>query len=197
MNMQLIASNCLRALVAQHGRVIIDRDDVADFFGLSVDEVMAVVRVFETTPDFGAREEELAELLTGGSPVSLWWNGYAKSKALSVGSVEMALRELATMLPNAPRAHKVEDATTPFEDFYKPYPRKVAKASARKAWAKMPEPDRQAAVSGVKVYAQVWKSRGADEIRFCPHPASWLNGRRWEDEESEAPSSSMGRGTHC
>lgn len=28
--------------------------------------------------------------------------------------------------------------------------------------------------------------------RYIPYPASWLNGRRWEDEPDEMPSASQG-----
>jgi len=69
-----------------------------------------------------------------------------------------------------------------FEEFWDVYPRKVAKQDAVKAFAKL-KPDAAfvaVLVAAVKRHAQSeqWQ-RG---IQFVPHPASWLNGRRWEDE---------------
>jgi hypothetical protein len=70
--------------------------------------------------------------------------------------------------------------TQDFNDFWKLYPNKSAKLAAAKAWKK-------AAVSlqvvkdalAWQTQQQGWtKERGA----FVPHASTWLNGRRWEDE---------------
>src|SRR5262249_45963321 len=68
-----------------------------------------------------------------------------------------------------------------FDRFWGAYPRKVSKAQARSAWDKL-QPD--AALVGVILSAldrhkqtEQWR-----ETKFIPYPATWLNGRRWEDE---------------
>jgi hypothetical protein len=70
-----------------------------------------------------------------------------------------------------------------FETFWSVYPRKVGKDAARKAFAKR-KPD---AVLLEKMLATLqWQCRSRDWLRddgqFIPHPASWLNAARWEDE---------------
>lgn len=70
-----------------------------------------------------------------------------------------------------------------FDAFWSAYPRKTAKGAARKAWAVLnPSPDLQTrileAVSQHRSCRQ-WLSEGG---RFIPHPATWLNQKRWEDE---------------
>jgi hypothetical protein len=65
-----------------------------------------------------------------------------------------------------------------FETFWKIYPRKTAKGAARKAWDKLTEETRKAALTGAKRFA-------ADPNRedlWTPYPATWLNAEQWEDE---------------
>lgn len=68
-----------------------------------------------------------------------------------------------------------------FTEFWQAYPRKVGKGAAEKAWAKL-KPDLQIVLS-----ALAWQSRQdgwtKDQGVFIPHPATYLNQRRWEDEK--------------
>ena len=67
-----------------------------------------------------------------------------------------------------------------FSDFWQAYPRRVAKREAEKAWAKIALSEHQAVLDGLARYiAYEWQGR---EMCFIPHAASWLRGRRWEDE---------------
>ena len=75
-----------------------------------------------------------------------------------------------------------ETGLIPFEDFYQHYPRKASKENARKAWKKMSDEDRKEAIRVVQIYS--WPNDSA----FIPHPATWLNARRWEDELDKTPS---------
>ena len=67
--------------------------------------------------------------------------------------------------------------------FWPAYPRKVAKEAARKAAAKV----LAAGADPAEVMAGLEAARASDQWtrdggRYVPHPATWLNGRRWEDE---------------
>lgn len=68
-----------------------------------------------------------------------------------------------------------------FEEFWSIYPRKEAKGAAWKVWQRLrsrPSPDILAeAVERAKATDQWQKEAG----KFIPHPATWLNQRRWED----------------
>jgi hypothetical protein len=67
--------------------------------------------------------------------------------------------------------------------FWNSYPKKVQKQKALQAWKKLnpAEELQQAILSDVtaKANSEQWTK---DDRQFCPHPASYLNGRRWEDE---------------
>jgi len=74
-----------------------------------------------------------------------------------------------------------------FELFWKSYPKKIAKPNALKAWLKIkPDDDLSQKMIGA-VKQQKLSDR---DIQFVPHAATWLNGRRWEDEIS-APTTNV------
>lgn len=63
--------------------------------------------------------------------------------------------------------------------FWQIYPRKIDKDRARRAWAKL-KPDRTLAKAILESLRR-WKLCDQwQEERFIPHPATWLNGKRWE-----------------
>ena len=68
-----------------------------------------------------------------------------------------------------------------FAQWYQAYPRKVAKGAAQKAFSKLSISDQQKAVNTLQPWLNNQDFRGA-KIQFCPHPATWLNSRRFEDE---------------
>lgn len=69
-----------------------------------------------------------------------------------------------------------------FNIFYKEYPLKKNKAAAIKAWGKLKPEEQQLAITAVKTF------QFNPDSNFIPHPASWLNGRRWEDEQAQPQS---------
>lgn len=68
-----------------------------------------------------------------------------------------------------------------FEALWAIYPRKVAKAHARKMWARLTDEQRFAVMHSLPVHVRYWKAAGRDLERI-PHFGSWLGGERWEDE---------------
>ena len=78
-----------------------------------------------------------------------------------------------------------------FEAFWKRYPRKVGKKAAAKAFAKAVKQgaDPQTIIAGIERY------RLPDEDRFIPHPTTWLNAGRWEDEQPPQPKRANGHAT--
>lgn len=75
-----------------------------------------------------------------------------------------------------------------FERFWKAYPKKVAKGTAAKAFkkAKVDESLLQDILKALEWQRETkqWKAEGG---RYIPNPATYLNGRRWEDEQEEQP----------
>lgn len=69
-----------------------------------------------------------------------------------------------------------------FEEFYKLYPNKKARGAAERAWAKMTKDERALCNPAIEAQVKANHFRGTDGMDYVPHPATWLNERRWMDE---------------
>ena len=70
-----------------------------------------------------------------------------------------------------------------FEEFWTAYPKKVEKKKALAVWEKLKPDD----VLFEQIMAGLNKAKNSknwtkDEGQFIPHPTTWLNGARWNDE---------------
>lgn len=89
-------------------------------------------------------------------------------------------------LPQTPENQFELEAPNPgmdaeFNEFWSAYPRKNAKAHARKAYAKARKTiSASALLAAVKAWPFDEQVRNGSDFR--PYAASWLNGERWEDE---------------
>ncbi len=70
-----------------------------------------------------------------------------------------------------------------FAQFWAAYPKKVGKSSAEKAFAKI-NPDDELLKAIINAIDKQSKSEQwtKDDGQFIPYPATWLNGKRWEDD---------------
>jgi hypothetical protein len=86
------------------------------------------------------------------------------------------IQEASTALMVVPVADK-------FDDFWKVYPRRIGKGTARKAWDKATgrtEPN-------VIIAGAIALAGQGIETKFIPHPTTWLNRDGWEDDHTIAP----------
>lgn len=70
-----------------------------------------------------------------------------------------------------------------FEAFWQAYRYAKSKKTARKAWQRLTQSDRQKAMDAVGKYVAKTYTDGRYPSRA--HAATWLNQARWEDEEPE------------
>lgn len=86
-------------------------------------------------------------------------------------------------LPNQKNTPIVPNGDGRFETFWKAYPKKIGKGAAEKAWKKISSVEAifEKALRAVAIQSRSdqWLKEGG---QFVPHPATWLNQRRWEDE---------------
>lgn len=70
-----------------------------------------------------------------------------------------------------------------FSLFWKDYPNKKNKQKALLCWKKL-KPDKELQKKIISALLEQKKSEGwtKDGGRFIPHPSTWLNNKRWEDE---------------
>lgn len=84
----------------------------------------------------------------------------------------------------APKPSKAKVEDEGFTEFWRVYPKKVAKAGAVAAWTKaLKTADPDAIIAGAMRYAA---ERTGQDPTYTAHPATWLNKGRWEDEAAPA-----------
>lgn len=89
--------------------------------------------------------------------------------------------------PKKPRKPRQPHAEHPhFAAFWEAYPRKTAKPNAVNAFAKI-NPDEATIAAMLDAIGRQKKSPAwcKDGGQYIPHPATWLNQRRWEDQPPE------------
>lgn len=118
---------------------------------------------------------------------------YARERIANARARSRNVRENTDITSNevTPTTYKHVTPITPrrppkgadtFTAFWDVYPKKKSRSDAEKAWRKLaPSPELsqriQDAIAAQRVSADWLKEDG----KYIPYPASWLNGRRWED----------------
>jgi|TARA_B110000881_G_C18557961_1_gene508067 hypothetical protein len=94
-------------------------------------------------------------------------------------------------ISRAKLAHPLD--TEMFWAFWSTYPRRIGKGTARTAFAKATKfEDPNVIIQAALDYTKHCEVMGT-ERQFIPHPATWLNQERWEDElETEMPQKKLG-----
>ena len=81
-----------------------------------------------------------------------------------------------------------------FAAFWQLYPKRTHRIEALRAWAKLGAQDRIECLRRTPLFVREWE-RKCTERHFIPNPASFINGRRWEDEldDEATPLGSLGQ----
>ena len=80
-----------------------------------------------------------------------------------------------------------------FTDFWDAYGRKFDRTAALRAWGRLTDLDRRAALRGIAAYREACQQQGVAMM----YPSGYLAHRRWEDEreETELPPDAKATGT--
>ena len=204
----------IRAMWRNHGSLQNDARKLAHIAGLSPKKWAAicddVLAFFEVDGDF-LRHGKLTETL-----ISVSQKSAERSAAGAKGGAAKALKTKEPALANATvlpeqtpsisdfRDHKEREskedslpaapkAPDRFSEFWKIFPRKIAKPAAHKAYLKaLKETDHETLVAGLN-HQISWGV--FDEPRYSPHAATWLNAGRWSDER-DASGKGMAAGSN-
>lgn len=127
--------------------------------------------------DYGGRLQEQRE---AAAENARQWRARKKEEAATAKKPKARPMQLAEH-PAPPKPKRLVDMTPFHEQFWPLYPRKVGKHAAAKAWAALdPTPEHVEEI--LKALKAQIDSDTWTEARFIPHPATWLNGKRWLDE---------------
>jgi hypothetical protein len=70
-----------------------------------------------------------------------------------------------------------------FAEFWQAYPRRIDHADAMKAWTRLaPDAELQRVILAALEQHKRSDQWSRDEGRYIPHPATWINKRRWESQ---------------
>lgn len=93
---------------------------------------------------------------------------------------------------------KREKATGDFDLFWNAYGYKKDKNAASKAWGKLTAEEQAEALRCAPIYASETVTADADKSHWKPRrkfPATWLNGRGWEDYQEQAQAAAQEQAT--
>jgi uncharacterized protein YdaU (DUF1376 family) len=167
--------------------LILDTELLAFQIGTSIQDTELLLRTFFILTDEGWKqtrcEEEISSYREFLNKKSMAGRASAEQRKNTRSTpVQQTLNDGSTdvqLTNNHKPITNINIYNDQFEMFWKSYPKKTAKESAKKAWIKIKPNDELIAKITKAVKDQKLSER---EQQFIPHAATWLNAKRWEDE---------------
>lgn len=135
-----------------------------------------------TMPNFEEHNTSATERTSAAAERQKRYRDRQKAARAEAESSDVTRDVTVTPREEKRREEKKKDSEpSGFAEFWQEYPNHSAKATALKAWLKVPaelHPTIMAAVVVQKRSAAWTKDNG----QFVPHAATWLNNKRWEDQ---------------
>jgi hypothetical protein len=124
-------------------------------------------------------ELELAREIAKGIVEGWIANGIRpKNPPAQITAALKQYRPTASRAPKLPKSEYTDD----FNHFWELYPRKEGKGEAFKSWDRLPIEQRRRVYAALKRQLPYLKDRARQEGNLCPHAATWLNQKRFDDE---------------
>lgn len=109
--------------------------------------------------------------------------GGLRRRQSDAGKASAAARAKKPRKPSASKANGLDG----FEAFYMLYPKKVAREDAESAWKKLhPDAELQSKMTSALQIQRTSATWQKDDGQFIPNPATWINGKRWQDDARAA-----------
>lgn len=112
------------------------------------------------------------------------WSSYQSDQpGYQQSNQQRTNKDLTTIKKGEKGKKKSTEYSAEFERFWKAYPNKKGKLKAYEAWKKLksqlPPVDKLVDIVEKHKNSRDWQKDGG---KYIPHPATWLNQGRWEDE---------------
>lgn len=173
-----------RGIEVKRGQVITGRKSISEETGLSEQSVRTVINRLKSTNEITTQSTKLYSLIT--------LVNYDKYQAYDDQSTnkptgdptngQPTINQQLTTTKEVKKERKKENniINQNFQNFWNKYPRKIGKPKAIKSFPK-DEATQLEVIKGLEKYLEHWQIKGT-EIEYIPHPTTWLNQRRWEDD---------------
>ena len=177
--------------------LILDTELLAFQIGTSIQDTELLLRTFFILTDEGWKqtrcEEEILDYREFRNKKSMAGKASAEQRKNTRSTpVEQPFNDSSTdvqLTTNHKPITNINIYNDQFDEFWKIYPKKVSKESAKKAWLKIKPNDDLVAKITKAVKDQKLSER---EQQFIPHAATWLSAKRWEDEVTTIQKPMMG-----
>lgn len=172
-----------QGLDVRRGQVITTYDTLSRKTGLTISKIRTSLKRLEKTGEISRKIAGKSQLITVENYAS-YQNPTSQVDRKLTSTSQDVDRDLTT---NEEEKEEKEINKyiymRKFDEFWAAYPKKKGKDSAKKAWKKL-KPDEELAEKILRAIEQQKTSKDwqKDGGQFIPYPATWLNGRRWEDE---------------
>ena len=169
-----------------YGETFISNEKLADICGKSLSAIKRSLHDLNKNGFIRTRVERKGKLITRRyiSETALLekLRKESKSPKMDEGKSKNAIEvKPKNGLENKSSINKTKEYSSAFNEFWVAYPRKINK---KKAWASFQkiEPKLYSTIMHAisqQIKTDQWTKDGG---KFIPHPTTWLNGERWDDE---------------
>jgi len=185
-----------KGLDVRRGQVITTYDALSRKTGLTVSKIRTSLKRLEKTGEISRKIAGKSQLITVENYASYQSSSLEDDRKLASTSqdVDRMLTGFKEERKERSKEKKEEcqkniyicsskGRAEKFDKFWAAYPKKKGKGAALKAWEKLNPSDEliEMMLSAVEQQKGT-KEWVKDAGQFIPYPATWLNGRRWEDE---------------
>lgn len=187
-----------RGIVVKRGQVVASLEKISNATGLSIRQVRTAINHLETSQSATKTSYSKYTVFT-----ILNYDEYQEATQSSTNKRQASDKQTTSKRQASDnnirikeyKKERTKEDTPPtpsrgagegFDEFWKAYPKKVAKAQAQKAWNRI-KPN--AELQQIILSALEWQKQSAqwqkDNGQYIPYPATWLNNRRWEDVQKQ------------
>lgn len=176
------------------GQLVTSYPKISDVLGITEAQARTAVKHLKATGEITVKQTPKFSVVTVNN-YDLYQSFNSQNDSQITGEKQSSNSQMTAMeySKTKQQSNKINITTTPsngagegFDEFWKAYPKKVAKTQALKAWSKLkPNAElQQVIISALERQKQSvqWQK---DNGQFIPYPATWLNGKRWEDIQDQ------------
>ncbi len=178
----------------ERGQLVTSYPKISDILGITEAQARTAIKHLKATGEITVKQTSKFSVVTVNN-YDLYQSFNSQNDSQTTDEKQSRDSQITAMKYNKTKqqSNKINTPPTPskgvgegFDEFWKAYPKKVAKTQALKAWSKLkPNAELQQVILNAlerqKQSVQWLKDNG----QFIPYPATWLNGRRWEDVQEQ------------
>lgn len=164
------------------GGIIAGRKQLSTELGLTEQQIRRALKNLQNTGEITIKTTSRHSLIQLKN-YNLYQQNNQQRTSNSTNKEPHRKKKEEIITPIVPFCQSPEDDT--FLSFWQMYPNKKNKQSSIKAWAKLTEEEKQLALSALPQHLKQdqWIR---DDGKYIPHPATWINQKRFQDELTPA-----------